>query len=339
MILVIFLVVCFLAGAAASGLWLRLSLARQWFDIPNQRSSHTRPTPKGGGLGFALVFFCVAVFLAGRGFISAEQVWLVLPGLCLAVAGFVDDLHELGIVPRIGFQLLCIVAALWLIPGVPSLSLPWSGSLNPWVVLALLAVGWLWLINLYNFMDGIDGLAAVEAVFVAMALGWFALEAGLYGSSLLLLALAVIVSGFLYFNWSPARLFMGDAGSNFLGFLLPAYGLLLVLQGAITIWTLIILLAVFVTDTTATLYKRMRAGLMWYHGHRSHAYQLVAHAHRSHARVVAGITAINVCWLLPMAWISTGQGDWGGLLALLACTPLLVLVNQCHDRYLDSNMQ
>lgn len=339
MILVIFLVVCFLAGLAASGLWLRLSLARQWFDIPNQRSSHTRPTPKGGGLGFALVFFCVAAILAGRGFISAEQAWLAFPGLCLAVAGFVDDLHELGILPRMGFQLLCVMTGLWLIPGVPSLSLPMSGNINPMIVLTLLAVGWIWLINLYNFMDGIDGLAAAEAVFVATALAWFALEAGFYGSSLLLLALAVIVGGFLYLNWSPARLFMGDAGSNFLGYLLPAYGLLLVLQGAVTVWTLVILLAVFITDTTATLYKRMRAGLVWYHGHRSHAYQLLALAHRSHAGVVAGITAVNVLWLLPLAWMSTAQEDWGAVLAVLACTPLLVLVNQCHHRYLDSNMQ
>lgn len=340
MFLVTFLLVCFLAGLAASGLWLQLALVRQWFDIPNPRSSHTRPTPKGGGLGFALVFLAVALFLVWRNLLSPSYAFLLLPGCGLAAIGFLDDLRDLGILPRIGLQLLAVAAAIWIMPAVPPVTLPLIGNMNLMLAIAVLVVGWIWLINVYNFMDGIDGLAAAEAMFVALALAWFAQNGGLYGSSLLLLALGAVLGGFLCLNWSPARLFMGDAGSNFLGYVLVAYGLLLVVEGAITVWTLLILLAVFVVDTTTTLIKRMRAGLVWYHGHRSHAYQLVAMAHRSHVRVVAGITGINVVWLLPLAWFSTrvedGQGAW---LALLAFTPLLVMVNWCHLRYLKGSMQ
>jgi Fuc2NAc and GlcNAc transferase len=339
MFLVIFLLVCFLAGLAASALWLRLALERQWFDIPNQRSSHTRPTPKGGGLGFAFVCLGVVLILVWQDLLPLIHLWLLLPGCALAAIGFLDDLVDLGILPRLGLQVLAVVAALWMMPDLPPISLPMIGSMPVVLTVLVLTLGWIWLINLYNFMDGIDGLAAAEAVFVALALGWFAMRAGLYGSSLLLLALGVVMGAFLCFNWSPARLFMGDAGSNFLGYVLVAYGLLLVAADAITVWTLLILLAVFIADTSTTLVKRLRAGVVWYHGHRSHAYQLVASAHRSHALVVEWVTAINVVWLLPLAWLSTRvEAEQGVLVALVAFMPLLLSVHWCQTRYLDGSM-
>lgn len=340
MFLVIFLVVCFLAGLAASALWLRLALVRQWFDIPNQRSSHTQPTPKGGGLGFAFVCLGVVLFLVWQDLLPPDYAWLLLPGCGLAAIGFLDDLADLGVLPRLGLQTLAVAAALWMIPELPPIALPLIGNMNMTLAALVLTLGWIWLINLYNFMDGIDGLAATEAAFVALALGWFALRAGLHGSSLLLLAFGVVLGAFLCFNWSPARLFMGDAGSNFLGYMLGAYGLLLVVEGAITVWTLLILLAVFIADTTTTLAKRMCAGLVWYHGHRSHAYQLVVSALGSHARVVEGVTAINVVWLLPLAWLSTRvDAGQGALVALLAFMPLVVSVHWCHRHYLAGSMQ
>lgn len=335
MYLVIFLAVGFLAGVAVSLLWLKIALAMRWFDVPNQRSSHTRPTPKGAGMGFALAFACFAAVLAWRGILPADQAWLVLPGLGLAVTGFIDDVRELGVLPRIGLQALAVITAFLLLPDVR----PLSGELPPALALVILGTGWVWLINLYNFMDGIDGLAASEAIFVSLGLAWFALDAGLHGSSVLLLTLGVIVAGFLYFNWAPASLFMGDAGSNFLGYSLAAYGLVLVIAGAMTIWTLLILLGVFVADATLTLLKRMRAGLVWYHGHRSHAYQLLAGAHQSHSVVVVAVTGINLLWLLPLAWASARLEQWGMALAMLAFIPLLVLVNHCHARYLAGGMQ
>ncbi len=339
MILSIFLFLCFLASVVSSQLWLQLALARQWFDYPNQRSSHVRPTPKGGGLGFALVFCAVLVLLQQLQLAGAGMLLLCVPGVGLAAVGLWDDLKELGIPLRLCLQGAAVCTALLILPGLPVLPFPGFTVDNPLLLAVVLGLGWVWLINLYNFMDGIDGLAATEGIFVALALGWFALQAGLHGSSLLLLSLAVILAGFLCFNWSPAHLFMGDAGSNFLGYALAAYGLALAQDGAITLWTLVILLMVFITDSTVTLVKRMRAGVVWYHGHRSHAYQLLARAGRSHAKVVVGVAGINVFWLLPLAWWSTRAVEWGAALALAAFIPVLVLVNRCHARFLDGNMQ
>ena len=339
MFLVLLLVCCFLAGLAASLLWLKMALARQWFDIPNQRSSHTRPTPKGGGLAIAIVFGIIILVLVGWNQVAPEEAWFLLPGMSLALAGFMDDLVELGVLPRIGVQVVAVTCALWMLPTVPELPIPLLGAVPSWFAMALLATAWVWFINLYNFMAGIDGLAASEAVFVALALAWFALDAGLYDDSMALLVLGSVIAGFLSINWSPARLFMGDAGSNFLGFMLAAFGVMLTLEGAITLWTLLILLLVFVTDASCTLLKRMAAGLVWYHGHRSHAYQLVAAARQSHGVVVGVVTGINLVWLLPLAWLSRDMGEWGALVALVACVPLLVLVNHCHGRYLAHGME
>jgi Fuc2NAc and GlcNAc transferase len=339
MTLLIFFSLCFLAGICAASGWLKLASDRQWFDYPNQRSSHSWPTPKGGGVGFALVFFVMLVTLQRLGIVGMELVWLCVPGLCLTAAGLCDDLRELGILLRLCLQGLAVAAALFVMPGLPVIEFPSLALSAPALLLLMLGLGWIWLINLYNFMDGIDGLAASEGIYVALALGWFGLEAGMHGSSLLMLGLAAILAGFLVLNWAPARLFMGDAGSNFLGYVLAAYGLVLAQAGAITVWTLLILLAVFIIDSTATLVKRMRAKAVWYHGHRSHAYQLEAGARRSHSIVVGGIMGINVLWLLPLAWLSIRLPEWGLGLMLVASIPVLLLVNCIQRKYLTEGMQ
>lgn len=334
-----FFVACFAASAFACWLWLQLARSRHWFDVPNERSSHTRPTPKGGGLGIAVVLLLVLLLLRQRGLMEPLLLWLCLPGIGLAIAGLVDDLRELGILPRLLLQGAAVLAAIMTIRTLPPLPLPWGPVSHPFLLSLVIVPAWVWLINLYNFMDGIDGLAATEGVFVALVLAWFALDAGLYHGSLLLLALAVILAGFLSFNWAPARLFMGDAGSNFLGYMLGAAGLYLAQQNAITLWTLLILLGVFMVDSTLTLLKRMWAGAVWYHGHRSHAYQVMARAFGSHSRVVGWAMLINVGWLLPLSALSVAKPQAGVLLVLLAYSPLLLLVHFCQLRHLGLRLQ
>lgn len=338
MLLSLLLVLCFAAGVGVSFAWQRLALALRWFDYPNARSSHTRPTPKGGGLGLALLLVAVLLLLRQQELIAPSLLWLCLPGLGLALVGLLDDLRELGIRLRLCLQFMAVLAAFWMLGGVPLLPLPGGVQLQqPWLLL-LAVPAWLWLINLYNFMDGIDGLAASEGVFVALALAWFAERAGLHDAGVLLLVLAVLLGAFLCFNWSPAQLFMGDAGSNFLGYLLVAGALWLAQEAAITPWTLLILLACFVVDSTLTLVKRMCSGAVWYHGHRSHAYQVMARSHGSHARVVVAVMLLNVCWLLPLAVLSVQWPEWGAVLWLAACLPLLVLVHRCQLKHLGPRL-
>lgn len=339
MYLQILLLSVFVAGIGVSAAWRKLALRRAWFDVPNERSSHSRPTPKGGGSAFALLYSAVMLVLQVEQLVAPWSLLLCVPALALAAAGLLDDLQDLGIPVRLVTQALAVILALFLLPGQPVIELPAGVVDTPLVVLPLLILAWLWLINLYNFMDGIDGLAAGEGIFVALALGWFALAAGADMSALPPLVLAAVLAGFLWFNWMPARLFMGDAGSNFLGFMLAAIGLGMVTQGVVSVWTLVILFAAFIADSTLTLLKRMRAGLVWYHGHRSHAYQLLARERGSHAHSVLAVMTVNVVWLLPLAWTSVQLREWGLPLAALALAPLLLLVDRCHRTFLAGGMK
>ncbi|MGV3592133.1 MAG: MraY family glycosyltransferase [Gammaproteobacteria bacterium] len=321
------LLLVFATAFVATGLWLSLARRRRWFDHPNHRSSHVIPTPKSGGAGFVLAFstFVAALYLGGE--LAGEHLALAAIALVLAGLGFIDDLRPLGIAQRIGTQVVTALAALLLLDPLPPLSFPW-GTLEPaWLRIALLLPGFVWLINLYNFMDGIDGLAATEAIFVCLALALFASLDAASLVSMLSLGLALAVTSFLFFNLPPAKLFMGDLGSNYLGFMLAVLGGIAMQVTNVNVWTLLVLLGVFIVDATATLVGRMRAGLVWYHAHRSHAYQQAALRMGSHGSVVAAVTLINVCWLLPLAWLTTRHQQWGMLIVFVAWAPLHIVGN------------
>jgi Fuc2NAc and GlcNAc transferase len=325
------LLLVFATAFIATGLWLALARRRHWLDHPNHRSSHVIPTPKSGGAGFVIAFttFMVALYLGGV--VTIQQATFAALALVLAAVGFIDDLRPLGIAQRIGTQVLTAGAALLLFDPVPELLFPW-GTVEPaWLRVVLLLPGIVWLINLYNFMDGIDGLAATEAIFVCLALALFA---GFDANSLvtmLNLGLALAVAGFLFFNLPPAKLFMGDLGSNYLGFMLAIVGGIAMQATSINVWTLLVLLGVFIVDATATLIGRMRAGLVWYHAHRSHAYQQAALRSGSHGYVVGVIALINICWLLPLAWLTTRYEQWGVFLVFIAWTPLYFVGRACRQ--------
>lgn len=186
----------------------------------------------------------------------------------------------------------------------------------------LSALAFTWFINLYNFMDGIDGIAAVEAIFVCLAASFLCWDRGANTEALLLLCLLVSVAGFLLINWPPAKIFMGDVGSNFLGLIIGLLGLMTINNGVLNIWTWSILLAVFVVDSTGTLVQRFRSGEVWYYAHRSHFYQLAALKFSSHRKVDLGLIALNCCWLFPLAWSSVEYPGLGFVLMLVAYIPV-----------------
>lgn len=319
------LLLVFVTAFLATGLWLSLAQRRNWFDHPNHRSSHVIPTPKSGGAGFALAFTVFALSLYAGQVLTLDQMLMACSGLPLAITGFLDDLKPLSIATRIGMQIVSSALALYLLGYIPPLLFPWGPLESYWVTAFMLVAGMVWLINLYNFMDGIDGLAAAEAIFFCLALAFLCRTANLPMAAMLSLGLAVAVSGFLYFNLPPAKLFMGDLGSNYLGYLLAVLGGIAMQTGSVNVWTLLILLGVFIVDATATLVERMRGGHVWYHAHRSHAYQQAALRWNSHGRVVVAIALINVLWLLPLAWLTTEYERWGMLLMFVAWLPLYVL--------------
>jgi Fuc2NAc and GlcNAc transferase len=318
----------FLASALVTAFVRSYLLRRKVLDIPNARSSHSVPRPRGGGVSIVLAFLLAVLWLVhagslagspGRGLSRA----LIGGGLAVALAGFLDDHFHLPAQVRLLTHFAAAGWALWQLNGMGPLqlgSIVWDWG---WLGQVLALVGLVWMINLYNFMDGIDGIAGVEALcvggFGALLLAW----GGLAGLSSVAMALAAATTGFLLWNWPPAKIFMGDAGSGFLGFV---FGVLVISSAKdrpSLLWPWLILLAVFIVDSITTLVRRAIAGKRWYEAHRSHAYQHAAQRHGSHLKVTLAVAAINVAWLSPLAWGACIWPTAGPLFAALAVAPLI----------------
>ncbi|MDQ8031950.1 MAG: glycosyltransferase family 4 protein [Bordetella sp.] len=302
----------------------RYALARSIIDVPNARSSHTAPTPRGGGVAIVVTFLLLLPLLTAYGLVAGTTALAVGgAGLLIAVIGFLDDHGHVAARWRL---LAHFSAAAWLlywVGGMPPGVLP---ALVPgWLANVLAAFGLVWLLNLYNFMDGIDGIASVEALSacIGIAVLYGLLGAPELGAVPMLLAAAVC--GFLAWNFPPARIFMGDAGSGFLGIVLGA----LVLQAGwldpVAFWAWIILLGVFITDASWTLARRLLRREKVYEAHRSHAYQYASRQAGRHLPVTLAVAAINVFWLLPWALLVGTGGVHAGLGVVCAYAPLLVL--------------
>ncbi|MDG9874326.1 glycosyltransferase family 4 protein [Pseudomonas juntendi] len=304
----------------------RYALSRSLMDIPNARSSHTLPTPRGGGLSFVVAFLLAALCMAIAGPIAPSVVVGVLgAGGLVAVIGFMDDHGHIAARWRLLGHFAAAAWGLAWLGGMPPISV-FGFTLAPlWLSSLFGALYLVWLLNLYNFMDGIDGLASVEAICVcvgASLLYWVIDHAH---HAWLPLLLAATVAGFLCWNFPPARIFMGDAGSGFLGMVLGLLALLAGWVNPLLFWGWLILLGVFVVDATFTLVRRLLRGDKVYQAHRSHAYQYATRHHGSHRTVTLAVAAINLGWLLPVAMVVVVFQLDGALGTLVAYVPLIVL--------------
>ena len=315
----------FVTTVVLTGLVRRYALARQLLDIPNERSSHTVSTPRGGGLAMVASFALVLVAQVLFGGLEQRLATAVLPAaLIVAAVGFLDDHNDVSVRGRILVHLLAVAWAVYWLGEVALVPLPqhllalgWPGRL-----LAVLAV--VWFLNLFNFMDGIDGIAAAEAAFVAFGGAWLALMSGLQDLAFALLVLGAAALGFLAWNWYPAKIFMGDVGSGFLGAALGIFGYAAVVANGALLWPWVILVGIFVTDASITLARRFLRGDRWYEAHCSHAYQRAARRW-GHLRVTSGVLLIDLAWLLPMALLAAALPQMGLLIAAAAYVPVVVL--------------
>ncbi|TWC34988.1 Fuc2NAc and GlcNAc transferase [Pseudomonas sp. SJZ079] len=310
-----------------TGALRRYALARSLMDIPNARSSHSVPTPRGGGVAIVLAFLAALPVLTFANMLPWAVMWGLLgAGTGVAVIGFLDDHGHIPARWRLLGHFAAAFWALFWLGGLPPLSLFGMSLDLGWLGHVLAAVYLVWLLNLYNFMDGIDGIASVEAICVCLGGGllyWLTGQVELATAPLLL---ALAVAGFLYWNFPPARIFMGDAGSGFLGVTLGLLSLQAAWVAPELLWSWLILLGVFVLDATWTLMRRLLRGDKVYEAHRSHAYQHASRQFGKHLPVTLAVAGINLCWLLPIAlWVGLGGVD--GLLGLLvAYLPLVSLV-------------
>ena len=306
----------FVATLLGCGLFLRLARRVGLFDVPNTRSAHRQPTPRGGGVGIlAGMLAALAVLTLWEYPVPPPYPGLLVIALALLLAGLLDDRAELPVMLRLPLYAILCLAAVWLLrAGLPL----WLGLLA-----ALYA---LWILNLFNFMDGIDGIAASEAGFVFAAAAGLSLSLGVDGFyPLLCLLLAAGCLAFLHWNWAPARLFMGDAGSIPLGFLLAMLSLQGEVSGEVPLSCWLILLAVFITDSTYTLFWRALHGEKVTEAHSRHSYQRLARHWDSHGRVVVVMSLYNLFWLLPLAFLAAHRPGLTWPCLLLAYLPLLPL--------------
>ena len=315
------------ASAALTGLVMRYALRRQLLDVPNERSSHRVPTPRGGGLAIAIVASAGIAQLATAGQMNGRvAVAILVAGGAVAAIGWIDDRRGVSPIARFLIHAAAVAIVLAGTAALGPLAMPGLDVDSP-LQIAAAFVALVWLINLFNFMDGIDGLAAGEAVFFTIGLliclnlrGSAHDETSAHAS---LLGAAAL--GFLMWNWPPARIFMGDIGSGYLGFGLGALALVAHRQVGLSIWIPTILLALFVTDATLTLLRRMSRGERWHVAHRSHAYQWLARMQGSHRPVTISAMALNVLWLLPLAALAALYSKWAAVLAAVAYLPIVVL--------------
>ena len=305
---------------------LRYALHTDLLDHPNDRSSHTVPTPRGGGVGIVLSFLTIIFVMGLLSLIEQRLMIAVLGGgAMVAVLGFADDRCSLPARWRFAGHL---VAAIWVlgwmgaVPSVPLFGVVTNLSYAGPMLCALYLV---WMINLFNFMDGIDGIASVEAISTTLGGAWLWWLAGSGSGWIAAVLFAACVSGFLIWNFPPAKIFMGDAGSGFLGLMVALLSLWCAQTTPLLFWAWFILVGCFMVDATTTLVRRVRRGERFFEAHRAHAYQYASRRVGRHLPVTLATGAINALWLLPLA-AAVAIGWLDGLAGVLvAYAPLVSL--------------
>ncbi len=308
----------------------RWALNRGVIDIPNQRSSHKDPTPRGGGMAIVASFLIVMLLIGLFRSNNTMQYWgLIINGLTIAGLGFLDDLYTLPRTPRIIAWIVITVVSIIFGIELNTITLPILGVIRFGFLSPL--VTFLWLIgvtNLFNFMDGIDGLAGCEALIVA---GFLAVIAFYAGNTLVFSASVVIfgaVLGFLPHNFPTAKIFMGDGGSNFLGYLFAALAVIGSQgdQSQIPFIIPVILLSMFLWDGGTTLIKRLPKGKDWLEPHRDHYYQRLIKLGYTHKQVTSLYSVLNlILGVIALLFLQSNEFISFGLV-LVSIIPFLLVV-------------
>jgi Fuc2NAc and GlcNAc transferase len=321
----------FLGSTLLVRLFCYYALKRGLLAIPNARSSHQEATPLGAGIVFVLLWLLCLLTGYVYHLFSAMDLLLFLPSVLLVSGvGFWDDYRELAARKRFLVQIIAAGFSVIILNDVNALHLSRYTTLTfGWAGLMLVILSIVWSINLYNFMDGLDGLAAVEALFVFGVGGFFFWDFGAIHLALLTWVLVATVAGFLVWNWPKARVFMGDVGSYFLGFLVGLFSLVgdHVYHIPITVW--IILYSVFWFDTTVTLIRRFIRRENLALAHREHAFHRLHRAGYSNSQVLWGVIALNTLLAGLAIWaFKTDSFKWGFGLTLVILTSVYLKIEK-----------
>lgn len=302
------------------------ALKKNIIDNPNERSSHSAPTPRGGGVAVVCSYLlALAVLIYSQQLEVQTGLTLIIAGFIIALLGFLDDHGHINALVRLAIHFLVAIGVVFGLGGFSAITILNGFELG--FVANIIAVLFLvWLLNLYNFMDGINGIASVEAITttVSIAILYLLLNTSLNSDMLWLLAACVF--GFLLWNFPKAKIFMGDACSGFLGLTLGILALIALKENLALFCAWIICLGVFVVDATYTLIKRVVNGYKMYDAHRSHSYQILSRKWNSHTPVTLVVVAINLLWLFPIAYLTViQQWTYPEIGVLIAYLPLIFI--------------
>jgi Fuc2NAc and GlcNAc transferase len=315
----------FLFAVAATDMAKSHASRSRLLALPTHRSSHQVSTPVGGGIAIVLAYLVTLGVLTLTSRLEYLQAFMLAASLPVAIVGYLDDRQQLDAGFRLAVQLACALVAVYLAGTIPAFTVGQLAIAGVWLKWFLLPLSLVWLCNLYNFMDGIDGLAGSEAAFVCLAAAVLLVQRNDLPLAWLCLGLFSGAAGFLVWNWGPARIFMGDVGSGFLGLTLGLVALVAHQHGTMSLWSWVILLTCFIVDATFTLVRRLLRGEKVTQAHRQHAYQHAAIRLASHRAVCLVVLAVNIVWLFPLAALASRHPDHGVYFAALAIVPLVML--------------
>jgi Fuc2NAc and GlcNAc transferase len=320
------LFIFFLLAFATTYFMRVYALKKNIIDNPNERSSHSVPTPRGGGVAVVCSYLlALAVLIYSQQLTVHIGLTLMAASFVIALLGFLDDHGHINSMLRLAVHFLVAIGVVISLGGFAEVT-AFNGLQLGFIANIIAVLFLVWLLNLYNFMDGINGIASVEAITttVSMAVLYYVLNTILNSDILWLLAACVF--GFLLWNFPKAKIFMGDACSGFLGLTLGILALIALKEDLALFCAWVICLGVFVVDATYTLIKRVLNGYKMYDAHRSHSYQILSRQWGSHTPVTLAVAAINIFWLFPIAYMAVMQ-NWAypELAVLIAYLPLILI--------------
>ncbi len=320
-------ILSFALAAPLTFLARHYAIKKQLVDIPDERRNHRQATPRGGGIGFVISFSTLLIVVTLMDLIVMNISLVMLASIILITAmGYMDDHRNISSISRLASQVIAAVGVMLFLPLPESFHVIANFYVTGWALQAGVFISIIWLINVYNFMDGIDGITSIEVISVCLLmyllLFW---QNDLNNQALLLLLLPAAVTGFLLFNWPPASIFMGDVGSCFLGLVMGIMSLLLWSIGDANMWAWVILQGVFVIDSVVTLLRRAARGVKVFDAHSQHAFQHAFRRFNSAHKILMASFIIKLLWLAPWAYAVVNLYVSPLIGLVLAYIPLVVI--------------
>jgi Fuc2NAc and GlcNAc transferase len=297
---ILFFIFIFAVNIVGILIYKRIAISLRILAYPNFRTLHVSPIPRGAGIVFSSIFVISVLVLWYLNVLSKEFLFILgLGGAIATLFGFVDDIFDIRASRKLLIQ-ICL--SIWILIFLDNGAFFSETGILANIKMPLFILFVVWMINAYNFMDGIDGMAISGALYVSFTLTLIMLITnGSVELAVLFILLMACSAAFILFNWPPASIFMGDSGSIFLGYLFGSFILITVIKDEISIWTWLVIFGYYFSDTTVTQIARLILVKKYFKPHRSHAYQNLARITGSHLKVTGWVTVYHILWLLPLS--------------------------------------